>query len=95
MIVITYDVSTKTAAGRKRLRKVAEVCLNYGLRVQNSVFECEVEPAQWECLRDQLLSLFNKKEAILHFYQLVSNRAKTLEPHAKKETKSLEDPFLF
>ncbi|MGN1148987.1 MAG: CRISPR-associated endonuclease Cas2, partial [Lachnospiraceae bacterium] len=62
MIVVTYDVSTETAAGKARLRKVAKQCVNYGLRVQNSVFECKMDAAQFAAFKDSLIRLIDEKE---------------------------------
>lgn len=91
LVVVSYDVSTKTAGGRKRLRKVAETCLDYGLRVQNSVFECNVDPALWEELKDKLLSLFNKEEDSLRFYYLGANWQNRLEHHGKHTNLNIDD----
>ena len=57
LVVITYDVNTETAAGRKRLRQIAKQCVNYGQRVQNSVFECLIDPAQCRMLQQKLCSI--------------------------------------
>lgn len=70
MVLITYDVSTTSAAGRKRLNHIAKICLDYGQRVQNSVFECIVDPVQWEELKSKLLKKMNTKEDSLRFYFL-------------------------
>lgn len=93
LVVVSYDVSTKTLSGKKRLRKVAETCLDNGLRVQNSVFECVVNPAQWEILKDELLSLYKKEEDSLRFYFLGSNWQRRVE-HYGKETKFNIDDLL-
>ena len=91
LVIVSYDVSTKTLSGKKRLRKVAETCLDYGLRVQNSVFECNVDPAQWEELKSELLSLFKKEEDSLRFYFLGSNWQRRLEHHGKETNLNIED----
>lgn len=91
LVVVSYDVSTKTASGKKRLRKVAETCLDYGVRVQNSVFECNVDPVQWEELKSELLSLFKKEEDSLRFYFLGSNWQRRLEHHGKETNLNIED----
>lgn len=90
-MVVSYDVSTKTLSGKKRLRKVAETCLDYGLRVQNSVFECVVDPAQWEELKSELLSLFNKEEDSLRFYFLGANWQRRLEHYGKETNLNIDD----
>jgi CRISPR-associated protein Cas2 len=94
MVVVSYDVSTKTSSGRKRLKKVAETCLNFGIRAQNSVFECLVEPAQWEILKDQLMSIYDEEEDSLRFYYLGSNWKRRLEHHGKDRNINAEDPFI-
>lgn len=91
MVVVSYDVSTKTMSGKKRLRKVAETCLDNGLRVQNSVFECNVDPAQWEILKDELLSLYKKEEDSLRFYFLGSNWQRRLEHYGKESKLNIDD----
>ena len=70
MVLITYDVNTETPAGRKRLRKVARECVNHGQRVQNSVFECLVNAAQYAVLKDKLISLIDPSTDSLRFYSL-------------------------
>ncbi len=91
MVVISYDVSTKTASGKKRLKKVAETCLNYGIRAQNSVFECVVDPGQWELLKNELLSIYNSSEDSLRFYFLGANWQRRLERHGKEKNLGVED----
>ena len=68
MVLVTYDVSTETSEGRSRLRKTAKVCLNYGQRVQNSVFECLVDPAQWTELKNRLVDIINKKRRTVYVF---------------------------
>ena len=94
MVLVTYDVSTKTPAGSTRLRKIAEVCVDYGLRVQNSVFECNVDPAQWELLREKLTSLFKKDEDSLRFYFLGSNWERRVEHHGTKSVADINAPMI-
>jgi len=94
MVIVSYDVSTKAEGGKRRLRKVAKTCLDYGLRVQNSVFECNVDPAQWENLKQILLSLYNEQEDSLRFYFLGSNWKRRLEHHGKNKNINLDDPFI-
>jgi len=91
LVVVSYDVSTKTSSGKKRLRKVAEVCLDNGLRVQNSVFECNVDPEQWEYFKEQLLSIYNKEEDSLRFYFLGANWQRRLEHYGKETNLNIED----
>lgn len=94
MVLVSYDVSTITAAGVKRLRKISEICLDYGLRVQNSVFECNIDPAQWENLKDQLLSMYEAKSDSLRFYFLGSNWKRRVEHHGKTGLADVEEPII-
>ena len=70
MVLVTYDVSTQEETGQRRLRRVAKVCENYGQRVQKSVFECLVDPAQWTALRSKLMKEADLKRDSLRFYFL-------------------------
>lgn len=70
LILITYDVSTETRAGRRRLRRVAKTCLDYGQRVQKSVFECRVNATTYEMLEEALLNEIDEKEDNLRIYRL-------------------------
>lgn len=94
MVVVSYDVSTKTKGGQKRLRKVAEVCLNYGIRAQYSVFECIVEPGQWELLKNELLSIYNPQEDNLRFYYLGANWKNRLENYGISKNLKPDDPLI-
>jgi len=73
MVVVAYDVNVETTAGRRRLRHVAKLCLDRGQRVQNSVFECLVDPAQWTVLRQKLVQEIDPKTDSLRFYFLGKN----------------------
>lgn len=79
MVLVTYDVRTSEPGGEKRLRRVAKACRNYGQRVQFSVFEIEVEPAQWTLLRAQLEGLIDASTDSLRFYNLGTNWQKRVE----------------
>ena len=70
LILITYDVNTQDAAGRRRLRQVAKACINHGQRVQNSVFECSVDAAQAKLLKARLMGLIDPERDSLRFYEL-------------------------
>lgn len=70
LVLVTYDVNTETAAGRKRLRKVAKKCIDYGQRVQNSVFECLLDAAQYTSFKAALAALIDPQTDSLRFYQL-------------------------
>ena len=73
MVLVTYDVNTETPEGRRRLRQVARECVNYGQRVQNSVFECLVDPAQFAKLKHSLSSIMDKERDSIRFYYLGAN----------------------
>ncbi|ADG82733.1 CRISPR-associated endonuclease Cas2 [Thermincola potens] len=86
MVLITYDVNTTTEAGRKRLRLVAKQCVNYGQRVQNSVFECLVDPAQFAQLRHRLEEIIDQEKDSLRYYYLGSNWKNRVEHVGAKST---------
>lgn len=94
LMLITYDVSTETAAGRRRLRRVARACLDFGQRVQNSVFECEVDPAQWTTLRARLISEVSVAEDSLRFYRLGADGKRRIEHIGAKPTVDLDGPLV-
>lgn len=94
LVLVTYDVATTTKAGRARLRQVAKVCVGIGQRVQNSVFECQVDPTQWTQLRFRLLDLYKTEEDSLRFYFLGSNWRHRVEHHGAKATVDLRGPLL-
>jgi CRISPR-associated protein Cas2 len=79
LVLVTYDVNTETPAGRKRLRQVAKQCLNFGQRVQNSVFECLVEPAQWAVLKSRLEGIIDPAKDSLRYYFLGANWKNRIE----------------
>jgi CRISPR-associated protein Cas2 len=85
LVLVSYDVSTITPLGQKRLRKIAKACESYGIRVQNSVFECDVDPARWEVLKTRLLGITNRDEDSLRFYFLGSNWSRRIEHHGAKK----------
>jgi len=70
LVLITYDVSVISDGGTRRLRRIAKTCLDFGMRVQNSVFECEVTPAQFVILKNELIEIFNPEKDSLRFYML-------------------------
>ncbi len=76
LVLITYDVNTETAQGRKRLRQVAKACEDYGQRVQNSVFECTMEAGMFLKVKDRLIKLIDKDSDSLRFYTLGNDRRK-------------------
>lgn len=77
-ILVTYDVDTTTKSGQKRLRDVAKTCKNYGLRVQNSVFECELTEAQFISLKDSLKEIINSELDSIRFYYLNKNNNRVI-----------------
>ena len=86
MTLVSYDVSTVDAAGRKRLRKVAKECVNYGQRVQNSVFEVDVDYGTFLKLKDRLMKIIDEKQDSLRFYYLGNNWKRRVEHIGAKET---------
>lgn len=95
LVLVTYDVSVLTAEGRRRLRKIAKTCLDYGVRVQNSVFECEVDPAQYVNLKADLIDIFDADEDSLRFYFLGKRgRQKVEHIGAKSVADPLRDPLI-
>ena len=94
-VLITYDVNTQDAAGRKRLRHVAKQCVNYGVRVQNSVFECVAEPAKILELKDKLMKEIDPKKDSLRFYYLGSQSKTKVEHLGAKETINVEETLIF
>lgn len=90
LVLITYDVSTQDATGKSRLRKVAKECVNYGQRVQNSVFECILDSSQLLLLKDRLVSLINEKEDSLRFYYLGNNYRAKVEHFGSKASYEAE-----
>jgi len=95
LMLVTYDVATTDPAGRRRLRRVAKACLDVGQRVQNSVFECEVDPAQWTALRARLLGLIDPEQDSLRFYRLGTDGKRRVEHVGAKPTLDLDGPLLF
>ena len=73
MVLVTYDVNTESVAGRKRLRQVAKLCVDFGQRVQHSVFECSVAPAEFVELKNKLLEIIDKEQDSIRFYMLGKN----------------------
>ncbi len=94
LVLISYDVSTVDAAGKRRLRRVAKKCLDYGQRVQNSVFECVVDAAQWTKLKHELLDEVEKKEDSVRFYFLGNNWHGHVEHHGTKPSVDFEGTLL-
>ena len=94
MVLICYDVNTTTAGGKKRLRQVAKMCQNYGQRVQNSVFECLLDPAGLKYLKHQLTELVDTDKDSLRFYYLGDNWKPRVEHIGAKASLDLEGPLI-
>lgn len=94
-VLIAYDVSTDSKEGRRRLRKVAQICKNYGQRVQKSVFECSVDEMQMEKLRNGLLNFIHPDEDSLRIYRLIEPREEHVESYGKNFYVDFEEPLVF
>ena len=95
LVLITYDVSTETAAGRKRLRKVAKQCVNHGQRVQNSVFECLLDAAQYAILKAELTKLIDPEVDSPRFYQLGNHYQNKVEHVGVRPAFQQDDVLIF
>lgn len=93
-MLISYDVSTETPAGRRRLRKVAQVCQDFGQRVQKSVFECSVNEAQFEEVVRQLLDIIEKTEDSLRVYRLTEPKDKHVQVYGVDGTVDFDEPLI-
>jgi len=94
LVLVTYDVSTVSKEGRKRLRHVAKACLDHGQRVQNSVFECLIDNDRWQGLKLRLLEIYEQKEDSLRFYFLGDNWKGRVEHHGTKEVPVMAGPLI-
>lgn len=94
MVLVSYDVSTLSAMGRRRLRRVARACQDYGQRVQLSVFECEVDPAQWTALRHRLIGEIDPATDSLRFYYLGANWKRRVEHVGARPALDLDGPLV-
>ena len=95
LVLITYDVRTDTADGKKRLRKVAKECCNYGQRVQNSVFECVMDAAKCRLVKDKLLKIIDENEDSIRFYYLGNNYKTKVEHFGTNESLDVEGVLMF
>lgn len=95
LILITYDVNTETSAGKARLRKVAKQCVNYGQRVQNSVFECNMDAAKFRQVKAILEKIIDKDKDSLRFYNLGNNYKDKVEHIGAKSGFDVTDTLLF
>ena len=94
LILITYDVSTSNKAGQRRLRRVARACEDYGVRVQKSVFECQVGKTEWVQLEARLLSEIKPDEDSLRFYYLDENAVRRIEHHGVDKPLDVTEPLI-
>ena len=94
LILVTYDVSTVEKEGRRRLRRVAQACKDYGTRVQKSVFECQVGQSEWVKLRDRLLREIKAEEDSLRFYFLDEKAVQRTEHHGVDKPVDLTEPLV-
>ena len=94
MVLVTYDVNVVKPEGRRRLRRVAKTCEDYGQRVQNSVFECLVDPAMWVSLKTRLENEINPEQDSLRYYFLGSNWQRRVEHVGAKATYDPEGPLI-
>ena len=93
-MLITYDVATSDSAGRRRLRRVARACQDFGQRVQYSVFECQVDPAQWTMLRARLMDEIDERTDSLRFYRLGANWRSRVEHLGSKPAYDPDGPLV-
>ena len=93
-VLVTYDVSTSSDGGERRLRRVARVCLDFGQRVQNSVFECKVDPGQFAFLKSRLLAAADLEHDSIRFYFLGANWERRVEHHGTKPGWNPEGPLI-
>lgn len=94
LIIVSYDVSTESRAGRKRLRRIAKICESVGQRVQKSVFECQVDEMQFEDLERRLLAEFDEKEDNLRFYRITEPTRMRVKEHGNFRAKDFDAPLV-
>ncbi len=94
MVLVTYDVNTESEGGQRRLRRVARICTNFGQRVQNSVFECLVDPAQFADLRHRILDVMELERDSIRFYFLGKEWHRRVEHIGAKPTYDPEGPLI-
>ncbi|MCF6334834.1 MAG: CRISPR-associated endonuclease Cas2 [Spirochaetales bacterium] len=94
MVLVSYDVAVTTPGGARRLRRVAKQCQNYGQRVQYSVFECVLDPAQWTVFKNKIESIIDKKTDSLRYYYLGANYKKKVEHFGAKPSIDVDGPVI-
>lgn len=95
LVLVSYDVRTESEGGKRRLRRVARACQDWGQRVQYSVFECEVDPAQWTMLRNRLLQEIDAEADSLRFYFLGAEGRRRIEHVGAKPAVDPDGPLVF
>ena len=93
-VLVSYDVAIQDDQGSRRLRRVAKACQDYGQRVQYSMFECIVDPAQWTVLKNRLIREIDEKQDSLRFYYLGANWRRRVEHVGVKKTIDQEGPLI-
>lgn len=93
-VLVTYDVATSSAGGPRRLRRVAKLCLDYGQRVQHSVFECKIDQAQFVALRSKILDLVDCEQDSVRFYFLGNDWNGRVEHYGAKPSLNMDGPLL-
>lgn len=93
-LLLTYDIATSTPQGRSRLRRIARICTDYGQRVQNSVFECEISEAEFVKVRSKLLDVIDSEQDSLRIYQLGKNYKNKIEHYGVKESYDISGPLI-
>lgn len=93
-VLVTYDVATSSAGGPRRLRRLAKLCLDYGQRVQNSVFECKIDQARFVALRAKILELMDCDQDSVRFYFLGNDWDGRVEHHGTKPSLNMDGPLL-
>ncbi|OYP35557.1 CRISPR-associated endonuclease Cas2 [Rhodopirellula sp. MGV] len=93
-VLVTYDVNTSDSGGKRSLRQIAKICLDFGQRVQNSVFELKVDPAQWAECRHRLLEQIDPEKDSVRFYQLGNNWKDRIEHHGSKPSTDIDGPLI-
>lgn len=93
-LLVTYDIATKTAAGKRRLNQAAKACLDYGQRVQNSVYECQINPAQFVEMKNRLLGIIKADTDSIRFYNLGAEWDRRVEHFGAKPSIDPDGPLL-
>ncbi len=94
MVVVAYDVSTETPEGRRRLRNVAKICMRYGQRVQNSVFECSVSPSDYLILKHDLAAVMDESQDSLRYYNLGAKYSSRIEYRGRQRHIPVDDVMM-